>query len=536
MNASLPLFVRRRDGSQVPFDADCICRSLYEAATDFGGGGAFLARELTDVVVHFLSQEDWRHVPTTVQIAEFVEKIVREAGQPALARKYGEIQRDTESMMLRADVPLSVARSESAEQLMANCFAAFEKDTIFSRDVSAALGDGMIRIVAPVAPTALTSLVLDTRQFAELPWWADFASWRDVGGACWIVDSPEWLCTGQMNPAFTSHLCEHLLALPTFAGREVELHLNCSEPPAWAQPFPARPLFSTDDEVNAADRGSFLDNLLVRWKALDTTRPSTIAWHLDRAAFADDLRRRRLIALLRQTYHGRAVRFIFDRPGAGVLLGEGLERKSPGLIVEVAIDLATLIRKPHVRVDAVTFLRKLPSLARLAVSVVRQKQAFLRKHAKNHLLTSAFAIDRAVGVIAPLGLDQVVRTLTGERLSRSPLSLDFAERILRTLRTTLDDASEAANVQLRIDSPPALAGSELSANEESLPIEKQLAVAGKLHAAAGGGTAVLLLEAEREPDWEKLVGQLSTAWETAEIRRIVIRRSVNAVKQAELEM
>ena len=536
MNAHLPLFVRRRDGSPVPFDADCICQSLYEAGSSLGDANTFLARELTDIVVHFLAREDWPNVPTTVQIVEFVEKIVREAGQPGLARTYGDLQRDTECVTLRADVPLSVARSNRGDQLIANCFTAFGKDTIFSRDVSAALEDGMIRVLSPVAPAALTSLVLDTRQFAELPWWAEFTNWRDGGGACWIVDGPEWLCTGQMNPAFTSHLCERLLALPTFADRAIELHLNISEPPAWASPFPARPLFNSDDEVNAADRGRFLDSLLERWKALDATHAPTIAWHLDRAAFDDDLRRRRLIALLRQALHGRAVRFVFDRPDIAVALSEGLDRKTPGSIIDVAIDLTALIRTPHKRVDAAMFLQKLPSLARLAVSVVRQKQAYLKKHAKNTLLTSAFTIDRAVGVIAPLGLDHVVHALTGERLARSPLSLDFAERILRTLRTTLDAAARTANVELRINSPPALAGSDLSAADETLPIDQQLTIAGKLHAAAGGGTATLLLEADREPDWDALARHLAAAWDTTDVRRITLRRAVKDVRQAELAL
>ena len=85
-NAHLPAWVRRRDGSQVPFEADRICQSLYAAAETLGTPGAFLIRELTDVVLHFLAKDPLDAIPTTGQIVEHVEKIVREVGQPILAR------------------------------------------------------------------------------------------------------------------------------------------------------------------------------------------------------------------------------------------------------------------------------------------------------------------------------------------------------------------------------------------------------------------------------------------------------------------
>ena len=38
-----PEWVRRRDGSQVPFDADRICQSLFAASEALGDANAFLA-------------------------------------------------------------------------------------------------------------------------------------------------------------------------------------------------------------------------------------------------------------------------------------------------------------------------------------------------------------------------------------------------------------------------------------------------------------------------------------------------------------
>src|SRR5439155_8588056 len=83
-------WVHKRDGRLVPFDAAKISQSLFAATETLGRPDAFLARELTDGVLHFLAKEIEDPVPTTSQVAEMVVKIVRELGQPALAQAYAE--------------------------------------------------------------------------------------------------------------------------------------------------------------------------------------------------------------------------------------------------------------------------------------------------------------------------------------------------------------------------------------------------------------------------------------------------------------
>ena len=78
-------WVRKRDGSLVPFEADKISRALFAASESLGRPDAFLARELTDGVVHFLGEEAESDTLQTEQIAELVAKVVRELGRPALA-------------------------------------------------------------------------------------------------------------------------------------------------------------------------------------------------------------------------------------------------------------------------------------------------------------------------------------------------------------------------------------------------------------------------------------------------------------------
>ena len=78
MTPSLPAWVEKRDGRREAFDADKISQSIFAATEAVGEPNAFLARELADGVLHFLVQESDSNVPTTGQIAELVEKVVRE--------------------------------------------------------------------------------------------------------------------------------------------------------------------------------------------------------------------------------------------------------------------------------------------------------------------------------------------------------------------------------------------------------------------------------------------------------------------------
>src|SRR5260370_36407187 len=83
-----PAWVRKRDGSRFPFDADKISQALFAATETLGRPDAFLARELTDGALHFLAVETDDDTITTAQIAEIVGKTVRELGQPALAEAF----------------------------------------------------------------------------------------------------------------------------------------------------------------------------------------------------------------------------------------------------------------------------------------------------------------------------------------------------------------------------------------------------------------------------------------------------------------
>src|SRR5260370_42450504 len=97
-------WVRKGGGQLVPFDAAKVSRALFAASESVGRPDAFLARELTDSIVHFLDAESGGTTPTTEQISDLIIKVVRELGQPSLAKAFAEAQ-GAKSQMHEAPVP-----------------------------------------------------------------------------------------------------------------------------------------------------------------------------------------------------------------------------------------------------------------------------------------------------------------------------------------------------------------------------------------------------------------------------------------------
>jgi hypothetical protein len=124
-----PAWVRTPEGHLEPFNADRIARSLFAAAGTLGRADAFLCRELTDGVVHFLALE-CQATPDVTEIAEVVARTVRELGHPALARAYEQ---------RRPSVP--------------------EGTAMVSADVRAAQEQGLIHLFQPHPDDRLATLV-----------------------------------------------------------------------------------------------------------------------------------------------------------------------------------------------------------------------------------------------------------------------------------------------------------------------------------------------------------------------------------------
>src|SRR5229473_109128 len=128
-----PAWIHKRDGRLVPFEADKISRAIFAASESLNAPDAFLARELTDGVVHFLTAELDGAIPNTAHVAETVAKVVRELGQPALAQ----------SFEARAERKCAVRAMPAAERLSAlpdlvrECVRGYTLQNVFARDLVA---------------------------------------------------------------------------------------------------------------------------------------------------------------------------------------------------------------------------------------------------------------------------------------------------------------------------------------------------------------------------------------------------------------
>ena len=167
----------------------------------------------------------------------------------------------------------------------------------------------------------------------------------------------------------------------------------------------------------------------------------------------DETQTRQLQTIVRLANVGKPIRFVFDRPGKPILFSEGLDRKTPGVLLEIGLDLPAFARRADIAGDGPTLLKKLPSLARIAVSAANQKRQALRTLPESSPLKKRFLIERASSVVVPNGIDTVVQDIIGVSPSASPLALQFALDLVRVLRETLHQAGRSANLDLRLECP-----------------------------------------------------------------------------------
>jgi hypothetical protein len=517
-----PAWVTKRDGHREPFDADKICRSLFAATEALGQPNAFLARELTDATVHFLSTDSADPPPSTEYITGQIVKIVRELGQPALAQSFaqGAGRRHTQPSESAAPAgrlahSFTFARDEPAGTVARRCLSTYSEHVIFSRDLVSAQGTGLLLLAGLETPAALAAAVLDVGQAPadRSPWWSQVPALCDAAGQSLVVDGPEWHLPA---PDGTLH---HIAVLTQ---RSMIVNLNVSPPPGSTGQRAAGPLFADDAPV----REPALDAWVA---AMPVAAPLRWDWHLQARDFTLAEHRARLTAVAHHALQGRPVAFVFDRPRRPMALAEGMDRQRPAVLMEVGVDLAAFLRLPDVAGKPDAARRKLPSLARMAVSAGAQKRKYLRRHAEG--TQRGFLLDRARLAVVPLGLDAVVRALTGHGLTDGEHGLEVARELTQVLHDALQAAGRAAHLDVGLDSPGSglaeLLAAEtdvgLSCADAGASSERQLNAASALHAIAGQGTATVLWPRDAAPTAEELVELLHWGWRKTEVVRLMIR-------------
>ncbi|HYV37078.1 MAG TPA: ATP cone domain-containing protein [Gemmataceae bacterium] len=511
---ALPPWVKKRDGRVVPFDPDAIGQDLFAAAEALGQADPFLTRELTDGVLHFLAADCPDNIPGTEWIAELVVKVVRELRQPRLAQAFAERGQAPEV------VAVATAPSDTPAEVVRRSLETYSLDAVFSRDLAAAHREGLLVLGGLAAPRELTAAVLTPPEpSATLPalQLLDAVLETRGGVAGWLaLDGAEYIELEKGSPPLPRLLAPVLQA----AGLTARLHLNVCDPPPWAVHAAQGPLFA---EQIVGHKDAFHAAAAVVEAVLHLDRqhcPFAIDWHLserDFAASADTNRGELLEAMVRAALGDYPVTFVFNRPRRLMALGPGLDRLHACLLMTVGLNLTRLLEHTGISDDVELFLRKVASLARLAVSAGVQKRQYLRgtlheTGGERSFLQRGFLLDRARLLISPLGLDGAVRLLTGAGMHQGKTGLDLARRVLQTLEQVLEEEGKRRLVDCGLEITEDLTGAK-----DMTPTGQQLTVVGRLHAVTGRGTVVAALGEDERLSVDHVVRLLEFAWRHTEV-------------------
>jgi hypothetical protein len=524
-----PSRVIKRGGRVVDFDADRISRSLFAAGESLGRPDAFAARELADGVVHFLAAEHEGEVPTTQQIAEVVVKVVRELGQPALAAAYEEHGRsrprrgpgDALGAATDSQVSLRYSQGASVAAVLADCARRYTLQSVYTRDLAAAQEAGLLTLTGLEAPDKLAGCVLGA--FAPLT--GDVLSALEQArarvGRTVAFDGLDHLAatTGRTPRGLALDVAQGL----RLTGLEGVVNLAASPPP-WAGVLAQGPLFAAA-QGDRPRTDELADALLE--ELLQQAPGPRIDWHLSESSF-EDVSRARLLRVAGRALAGANIGFVFDRHRKPVALAEGLDRSHPASLLTVGLNLPVLARLAGMLADAERFCQRLGPLVRLALSAALQKRRFLRRHCP--AVTSGFVLDRARFVVAPVGLDAVVRLFTDWGLSNGGPSLELGRQVVQRLRDVVHHDGRAAQMDACLDGPfsfgldgapaaaEAVAG--LTPWDAGAAVRSQLRAGGALHGLSEHGTLALFLPADESGGPEQLVEWLRIAWRQGEVVRL----------------
>ncbi len=364
MELTGPAWVRQGDGSLEPFDADRICGALFRVGERLGRPDAFLARELTDGVVHFLQAEHEGGIATVADVREVVVKVVRELGKPHLARAYEEA------------TPPRIGPVRPPEP---------SGPGGFSRELLSAHAEGLLVLGGLDTPAKLTARVLPWPRSAD-DLEPTLARMQAVVAETLVLDGPEyWLARVALSPEAFLARVESVLRQGGLTG---VLNLNVAVPPAALGELAPGPLFGEPTE------GQPHGEVALRLIAL-AGEPWRIVWHLANAGTTAPAR--------------AGIEYVPGRARRQVPLDEGLDRTAGGLLLRVGVRLSRLPAGESA-------LDKVGTLARLALSAGVQRRAYLRRVSDG--LLEGFLLDRALLQVVPLGLETFVEPIRRKLVRR----------------------------------------------------------------------------------------------------------------------
>jgi hypothetical protein len=537
--------VRNRDGSTEPFEPDRINRSLFAASERVGRPDAFLARELTDSVLHFLAQECEGGTVSIEQITDTLVKVIRELGQPQLAAACAAGNHPpstTTSVERRPPVvdsrwPTAESRNPLALQrrLASETLTAFSLEHVFARTLTAARAEGLLTLGGLETPFELDAAVIRPASAGGGLTWASgvfevMEQTRSYVGRAVAVDSPErdFIQRGARIGDAAVWIKELSRAARTL-GLQVVLNLGSASLPPWAAGAPSGPLFVEQAKPDSSQGLlAFLDALIDHVLHLGVQSWLRIDWHLTERDF-EEAGEPRLTRLLRAALSGLPITFVCQRAKREVSLAEGLDRNHQATLLWVGLHLPTLLARHRNSLEPETFIAKTLILARLAASAGVQKRDFLRRHARPD--RPAFLLERAHLAVHLIGLRDVLRQMFQGAASAE---LHFTQELCKRLTTTLAEEARHTHLKSLIDDPMDVAPEEVESHEDADGFEMIMKQAGKRHAAMGRGTLTLGLHHDELQQPRRLLELLKQAQHQASINRVRFVRQI--ARQTQLTM
>ncbi len=384
---------------------------------------------------------------------------------------------------------------------------------------------------------------------------------RRFAGHFVVLDGPEHLLASNGQPNVRDFVRDFAIGL-RLTGLHGIVNLNCAAPPSWAGDLAEGPLFAAQQRAPHAEHlqqvaDELLNELLHPTHTVPCVGAARIDWHLGERDFGPEpARRERLQWMARLALDGAPLSFVFDRPRRPIALAEGVDRQHPAVLLTVGLHLPRLALQPGIEGDTSKFLSKLGSLARLALSAGVQKREYLRRLERNRAqaaadgpaLTSAFLLDRARLVVAPVGLDSVVYSFLKKGLSAGGAALDFGRQIVQRLRDVLRQDGRIAHLDTCVDGPFHFRLADASATtSDEWPVAEEMAgltswdataslksqwrSAGVLQGVTEQGTLALFISDERTPTAEEAADWLRTVWQQSDVVRLRLVRGAAAARQ-----
>jgi hypothetical protein len=460
-------------------EADAICQAIFAGTVALGRPDPFLARELADGTMHFVSLEG--DFTSNDAVRESVVKIVRELGHPRLAQVIdcGPVANTWAGYWTSANDPAS------NEIFPSNLVAAHDSGliTLCDRDLSDKMVGGLLE-----RPRHRVGAIDWTRRSFEARQWL---------GRYVVLDGAEYYLGASTPEQWLHDLAIGLHATQLRA--IVNLNTGPNDNDEKSLFSPRQPSFWEGDELQPA-----WDILSSGIASTDWPQTTQWRWHLSDRDFEPD--RRGVLTRLCELPDSR-ISVVFDRPRCVTCLGDGIDRRTLTIAQRVDLSLSALQNYLPAGVDCRSFIDKCGSLIRLALTAGHAKQMHLRARGVPEVRAS-FHIERSATLMTVCDWNGTANHFFPDSDVTDDSRTAFEDALHQRLAGVVT-ADEGQNVRLTFPER----GVYFFDPQSSL--EKQLETV-----AGGRFDEVRVKLSKNAPEGDRLVSLLQFLWRSTSVSRV----------------